>query len=72
MRRKSNIYSIFGQIETVVAQAMVDEKKLYRIEFDDIPATERFNADGVRASFAVVMPSEHEPEYNRRVRELYA
>lgn len=71
-RPKTPIASIFGQIECVVAQAMVDEGKFTKIEVADIPPAEQHNEKGVLAYFAVVMPAEHQQEFDARVRSLRA
>lgn len=59
MARKTEIYSIFGQIDAVVAAAMVAEGKATKIEQD------------VKAQFAIVLPRAHLAEYERRVHQLY-
>jgi hypothetical protein len=70
MRRKTNIFSIFGQIEGVVAEAMVAEGKCNRISPDMIPATARFDDMGRAAQCALVMNEANEREFNQRVRDL--
>jgi hypothetical protein len=69
---KTNVWSIFGQIDAVVAQMMVDEGKFNKIEGEDIPATAKFDELGRQAKFAVVVPAKHEAEFNKRVRDLAA
>lgn len=64
-------FSIFGQIDAVVAQAMVDEGKLVKIWPDDIPATAAVHEDGRHARFAVVVPREHRTEFETRIKDLY-
>lgn len=72
MREKTEIYSIFGQIDAVIAQAMVDEGKANKIDQDMIPPTALYDEQGRKASFAIVLPREHLGEYHRRVNDLYA
>jgi hypothetical protein len=72
MRQRSEIYSIFGQIDEVVAQSMVDEGKVTKIEPDMIPATMLFDDQDRRAKFAIVLPHAYLAEYEKRVRDLYA
>lgn len=72
MKKQTEIYSIFGQIESVVAQAMVDEGVVNKIRQEDIPPTALFNEKGEKAYFAIVMPTPYLAEFNRRVAELRA
>lgn len=73
MKRTTQIYSIFGQIDGVVAEAMASEGKVRRIERDMIPPTARFDeATGREALFAIVMSDEYLMEYNDRVNKLRA
>jgi hypothetical protein len=76
---KTEIFSIFGQMDAVVAQAMVDEGKATKIEKDLIPEEVRFTPVGEpgdirlrEAQFAIALPRAHLAEYERRVRDLYA
>lgn len=71
-KRKTEIFSIFGQIESVVAENMIEEYGLFRIEAKDIPLTAAFNDAGTPALFAVVIPAEKLAEFERRVRDLRA
>lgn len=43
-----------------------------KIEVADIPPAEQHNEKGVLAYFAVVMPAEHQQEFDARVRSLRA
>jgi hypothetical protein len=72
MRRKTDIYSIFSQIDAVVAAAMAAEGKVRRIERDHIPPTARFDTLGREAQFAIVMSEEYLFEYSQRVNALRA
>lgn len=70
MTKSSHIFSIFGQIESVVADAMIAEKKLTRISAQDIPPTAAFDDAGRRAVFAVVVPAKVAAEFERRITAL--
>ena len=72
MRSKTEIFSIFGQIDGVVAQMMVDEGKASKIDQDMIPPTALFDGEGRKAQFAIVLPTSRLGEYERRVRDLRA
>ena len=66
------IFSIFGQIDAVVANAMIDEGKLVRIEPRLIPLTALVDRLGRQARFAVVVPQKFVREFHRRIDELRA
>jgi hypothetical protein len=71
MNRSTEVYSIFSQIDGVVATMMVEEGKATKIEQDMIPPTALYNEQGQKAQFAIVIPRLHLREYERRVRDLY-
>lgn len=71
-RSKTEIYSIFGQIDGVVAETMVKEGKASKIEADMIPPSAMFDDAGRKAMFAIVLPTNLLGEFNRRARELRA
>lgn len=71
-KAKSQIFSVFGQIEAVVAEEMVKEGKFNRIEAADIPPTASVNDAGQRARFAVVVPNDHLSEFEDRIARLRA
>lgn len=71
-RGKTTISSIFGQIEGVIADAMVKEGKVNRIEPDLIPPTARYDDQGRLAHCALVFTPDTEREFNRRVANLRA
>jgi hypothetical protein len=70
MKRQTNVCSIFGQIESVIADAMVAEGKVRRIEPDMIPATALWDDQGRRAHCALVFDPASEREFDRRVAAL--
>lgn len=71
-RMKSEVYSIFGQIETIVGEAMVKEGKATKIDVEHIPPSVIFDARGRLASFALVMNRQQAAEFDRRVAQLRA
>jgi hypothetical protein len=72
MKRKTKIYSIFGQLDAVVAEAMASEGKIRRIEQDMIPPTALYDKQGRKAFFAIVMPDEYAGEFMNRLWALKA
>jgi hypothetical protein len=70
---KTEIYSIFGQIDAVAAQTMVDDGKATKIEQDMIPPSALFDeATGRKAFFALIIGRDQLPELERRTKALYA
>lgn len=69
---KANIYSIFGQIESVVADAMAEEGLVRKIDSEHIPVSERFNDKGEVAHCAIVITPDIERIFDKRVRNLRA
>lgn len=70
--QKTEICSIFGQIEGVVAHEMAIEGKVHLIPSEMIPPTALFDDQGRRASCALVLNRASMAEFNRRVANLYA
>ncbi len=71
-RNKTEIFSIFGQCDAVVANLMIEEGKLTRIAAADIPPSAAVNDFGQHAQFAVVVQPQYLAEFNRRCAELRA
>lgn len=71
-RMKTEIYSVFGQIEGVVADAMAAEGKVHKIEQAAIPPTALFDDKGRKAHCALIMNRQEAAEFDRRVASLYA
>lgn len=71
-RNQTEIYSIFGQIEGVVAQEMVDEGKANKIEQRHIPPSQMFNDKDERAQFAIIIGREMIGEFEERIHNLRA
>lgn len=72
MSGRTTIYSVYGQIEGVVADAMVTEGTCRSIEFDMMPNSQKFNEQGERAHCALIMTPDNYNEYMERVRALRA
>lgn len=64
-------YSIFGQIEAVIAEAMIKEGKAIKILQEDISETVLY-LDGRKAKFGIIIDKELEDEFDRRVKLLAA
>jgi hypothetical protein len=64
------IFSIFGEIDAAIANAMIREGKLVRIEPRLIPLTQLVDRLGRHARFAVVVPRKFLQEFNSRIEEL--
>ena len=71
-RQQTEVFSIFGQIEQVAAESMIQRHGLYRIEPADIPETARVNDEGQVAKFAVIMPRRLVWEFNDTIARLRA
>jgi hypothetical protein len=75
-RSRTDIYSIFGEIEAIVAEAMIQEGTVNRIPLEDIPISARYSRmpDGrdVQAKFAIVIPSNLVRVFEKRVLDLRA
>lgn len=72
-KKATVIFSVFGQIPAVIADAMCNEQpSIRRIEFEDIPSTVRYNHLSDRAHCALVMTPEQERDFIRRVANLRA
>jgi hypothetical protein len=76
MKKQTVIYSIYGQIEELVAQAMIDAGTANKIVFDDMPMSQRYSRgpDGkdMQAKFAIVLPSQLVNAFERRCAALRA
>jgi hypothetical protein len=72
MRRGTEIKTIYGQIEGVVANAMAVEGKVTLIGVQHLPPGHHFRDDGTPAVCALVFTPEAEREFDERVRKLRA
>jgi len=62
-RSQTEIYSVYGEIEAMVAMDM----GFRRIPFWNIPETARFNKYGQPARFAVIVPRSMIDEFEQRI-----
>lgn len=72
MSKQTEIWSIYGQIDAVVARAMVEEGKFNQIPYTTIPPSQLYNERGDKVLLAVVAPHVHHAEYYQRVALLRA
>jgi hypothetical protein len=70
--RETRIFSIFGQIELVVAQQMAKEGKGKIIPQIEIPMSARYNEEGQLAYCAYLCPGPHMDEFENRIFDLRA
>lgn len=71
-RDTTEIFSVFGQIECVAADVMIEKGEARKIEFAEIPESARYNKLGQLARFAVMMPKSSVPRFERLISELRA
>jgi hypothetical protein len=76
-RKRNRIVSIFGQIEAVIALAMMAEGKgitmlapTKSVSIDDCPRSAVYNERGEKARMVIVVPPQAMMEFNRRVEDL--
>ena len=69
---ETTVWSIYGQIEEVVARQMEAEGKMRFIYASDIPDSALYNKDGQRARFAVVVQRKYLGEFESRIADLRA
>jgi hypothetical protein len=78
-RRKTEIISIFGQIEMIVAEQMMAEGKgigklapTLNVTFDDLPPSTRYNELGQAVRMVIIVPTHLMREFEERVSLLRA
>jgi len=71
-RTQSVTYSIFGQIEAVVAKAMADEGKGRIIEQKYLAGSTLYDDNGRIAQFAITFNHAYLQEFEDRIANLYA
>jgi hypothetical protein len=71
-RSTTVIYSIFGQIESVAAQVLVDDGTATKIEARMIPDSALYNDHGDVALFAIVLPRNAVERFENLIRDLRA
>jgi hypothetical protein len=72
MKKQTEIYSIFGQIEAAAAEMMIERKLAKRIDARDIPPTALHNEKGETAKFAVIIASANQHAFEELIRDLRA
>lgn len=70
VRDTTEIFSIFGQLEKVAAEIMIERGEAKKIDAADIPASVAVNDAGTRAYFAVSMPKARVKAFDKLIREL--
>jgi hypothetical protein len=68
----TEIFSIFGQIEAVAAQLMIDRGLATRIVAEQIPQSVAMNDAGQRAKFAIIIKRRDCFEFEKLIAELRA
>lgn len=69
-RRKTQIFSIFGECEAAAAEYLIERGLATRIEQRMIPPSELVNENGNTALFAVVVPGAHIGRFEELCRGL--
>lgn len=73
LRNQTEILSVFGECEAVVARAMAGQYKLHIIEPRDFPPYVSTEDDfGRSVKLAIVMPAQHLVEFHERCARLRA
>jgi hypothetical protein len=70
--KRTEIKTIYGQIEGVVAHEMATERKVNLIPLQHVPESHLINEHGLPAVCAVVFNPASEREFNKRVADLRA
>jgi hypothetical protein len=75
--KRSQIISLFGEVEEIVANQMMAEGKdivkfapTEMVSLDDIPASTRFNHRGEKVRIVIVLAPQLRKEFERRVEDL--
>lgn len=69
----SQIFSISGQIECVVAELMIERGKATKIELKDFPDTvARFDDANRPVQFAIIIQNQFSSEFNELIANLRA
>lgn len=71
-RKGSEVFSIFGQIEAVAAEIMIEKGEIVRIPANEIPASVAVNDEGTPARFAVIVPRSRVYAFNELCANLRA
>jgi hypothetical protein len=71
MKTQTQFFSIFGQIEEVVALQLIEEGVATKIESWSIPQSAKYHM-GREAKFAIMIPSRIVPAFEERIAKLRA
>lgn len=66
------IFSVFGQVDKVIAEDFIKKGFGRRIEPALIPDSALFNSTGQRAHFAIMLYRENVPAFREAIADLYA
>lgn len=69
---RTEIFSVFGQLEAVAAEIMIKDGVGTKIPPEQIPASVAVNQFGDRARFAVILPKSKIAAFNNLVADLRA
>lgn len=73
LRNQTEVLTIYGEVESVVASLMAGQYGLSKIDVRDFPPTVELCDDfGRSAKFAIVMPAKHLIEFHERCARLRA
>lgn len=67
---RTEIFSIFGQLEAVAAEIMIKRGEITRIPANEIPPTAAVNEAGQAARFAVIVPRAKIAAFNSLIADL--
>lgn len=71
-RNSTQVFSVFHQIESAAAEAMIEKHRLYKIQAHEIPESAAVNEHGEPALFAFVCPAELVREFEDTIINLRA
>lgn len=72
-RQKTEIFSVFRQIEAVAAQILIDRGHATKIELQDIPEyAPKVNKEGEPVMFAVIVPGDRVAEFEKLIKDIRA
>jgi hypothetical protein len=69
-KKQTLIWSIFGQIDEIVAREMVKEGKFNQVPGSSIPESQKTSEEGFKVRIAVIVPVKYVKEYEERVKLL--
>lgn len=72
MRQETKIFSVFGEVEKLAAEIMIERHGLHKIPLELIPPGADRNIFGQRAYFAVVVPARFLREFEEVIRNTRA